>query len=80
MALDEVAGFKWITHRVNYKDFPASLSVVCVFETSHCLATALSTHKDDFLRSLIREKLSAVNIPIKDIKRQVVFCTEGEYK
>ena len=76
IALDEVAGFQWLTHQVNYSRFPDSLSVVCIFDTNSELASALLAKQDDFLRSLIREKLSAVGISIKDMVRQVSFDTE----
>ena len=76
VALDEVAGFKWITHFVNYSYFPDSLSVVCVFDTKNDLSTACGAHKDDFLRSLIKEKLSAAGIHIKNIRQHIKFDTE----
>lgn len=76
IALNQVAGFQWLTHRVNYSRFPDSLSVICIFDTNSELASALLAKQDDFLRSVIREKLSAVGIPIKDMVRQVSFDTE----
>ena len=76
IALDEVPGFQWLTHRVNYSSFPDSLSVVCIFATNTDLANAIIAKQDDFLRSLIREKLSAAGISIKDTARQVRFDTE----
>ena len=33
-ALKEVEGFQWLTHVVNYSNFPQSLRVVCVFDTN----------------------------------------------
>lgn len=76
IALEEVVGFKWLTHFSDYKNFPRSLSVVCIFNTNNDLSSAYSTHKDDYLRSLIKEKLSAVDIHIKDIRHQIRFDTE----
>lgn len=76
IALNEVAGFQWLTHQVNYRRFPDSLAVICIFDTNSELASALLAKQDDFLRSLIREKLSAVGISIKDMVRQVSFDTE----
>ena len=32
-SLKEINGFQWLTHLVNYKDFPRSLTVICIFET-----------------------------------------------
>ncbi|MDH3978061.1 MAG: Fis family transcriptional regulator [Gammaproteobacteria bacterium] len=75
-ALDEVAGFKWITHLVNYNNFPESLSVICVFETNNDLSSALGANKDEYLRNLIKEYLGAANIPIKNIAQHVNFDTE----
>ncbi|GHD32080.1 Fis family transcriptional regulator [Parahalioglobus pacificus] len=76
IALNEVEGFAWLTHLVNYQSFPDSLSVVCVFANKIDLLSALSSHKDHFLRSLIDEKLRGVNVPIKDLSRQVSFDSE----
>jgi hypothetical protein len=76
VALDEVTGFKWITHFANYSSFPGSLSVVCVFDTNNDLSSALNTLKDDYLCNLIKEKLSAADIHIKDMKQHVSFDTE----
>jgi len=76
IALSQVPGFQWLTHLINYSRFPDSLAVVCVFATKDDLNQVLLAKQDDFLRSLIREKLSAVNIPIKDSVRQVRFDSE----
>ena len=75
-ALDEVQGFKWITHLADHNDFPRSLSVVCVFDTNNDLSSALKALKDEYLCSLIKEKLSAVDVHIKAIRPHVTFDTE----
>ena len=76
IAFSEVPGFQWLTHFVNYSRFPDSLSVVCIFATKNDQSNALLAKQDDFLRSLIREKLSSVAISMKDTARQVSFDTE----
>jgi len=76
IALDEVAGFKWLTHLVNYSTFPSSLAVVCVFDTNHDLSNALAAHKDDDLYSLINDKLSAAGVQLKNVRQHVSFDTE----
>ena len=76
IALDEVAGFQWLTHLVNYRRFPSSLSVICIFASNNERSNALLAQQDDFLRTLIQEKLSAAGIPIKDALSQVSFDTE----
>jgi hypothetical protein len=80
VALKGIDGFEWITHFVNYGSVPQSLSVVCVFDTKASLSKVLSSGKDEELRQLIQQKLSTVNIHIKDIQKQVSFDTEEACK
>lgn len=80
VALDEVPGFKWITHFVNYAAFPSSLLIVCVFGTKNQLSSALSTHQDDFLRTLITNKLSAASIQCKDSQQYVRFDSQETWE
>ena len=76
IALDQVAGFEWITHLVNYSNFPNSLSVICVFDTNQALAEAKANEQDVFLAQIIKQKLAALGIKIKDTKYHVSFDTE----
>lgn len=57
IALEQVDGFKWLTHFVNYDNFPESLAIVCVFDTKSDLAKARVTKHDEFLISLIVDSL-----------------------
>lgn len=75
-ALDEVAGFQWITHFVRYNDFPDSLCIVCVFATREDLAAARAAQRDDYLRALIVDQLNIVGIPIRNIAKQLRFDSE----
>ena len=75
-ALDEVPGFQWLTHSVNYNNFPKSLSVICVFDTRQALSDAFNNRQNDYLRQLIKEQLSVINIQLKDPRHQVSFDTE----
>ena len=49
---------------------------MCVYANKGDLLSALSSHNDHFLRTLIDEKLQSINVPIKDLRRQVSFDTE----
>jgi len=77
IALDEIEGFKWITHLVDYKNFPESLAIICVFETDKNLLTAQQLNKDQFLLQLIQQELASYDINIKNIDRVVRFHTEA---
>ena len=76
IALDEVAGFEWLTHLVNFNDVEKSLRVYCIFDADEALARANASDQDNDLRRLIKQKLAAVNIKIKDLNRQVSFDSQ----
>ena len=80
IALDNVEGFKWLTHLVNYDCFPGSLSVICVFDTNSELADAKSSKNDNFLREVIKQKLESVDIKLSNINKHVRFDTEENCK
>ena len=75
-ALETIDGFQWITHTVNYKNFPASLSITCVFDNPESLATAKAADKDTQLKSWIQKELAEQNILIRTINSAVSFDTE----
>ena len=77
-ALKEIDGFQWLTHLVEYTDFPNSLKVICIFDTNENLAVYLSKNIEDELKSLIQKKLQEVGVSIKNIDRQVTFDTEED--
>lgn len=72
IAQENYDGFKWITHFANYKNFPHSLSIVCVYDRNQQL------QKTDTKRlcTLIKEKLASIDIDIYDIHQRVTFDTE----
>ena len=78
-ALIEVNGFVWLTHQVNYDKFPASLSVICVFDLNDDLAQAKSLSQDKLLTELIIKKLISLKIKIKP-EKQISFDTEENCK
>ncbi len=75
-AKHEVQGFQWLTHFVDYNQFPSSLSVVCIFDTKAGLEQARQLMKDQLIVSLIRSELEKINIRFKDINHHVSFDTE----
>lgn len=72
IALEQFAGFQWLTHFVNYNQFPESLSIVCIFDTNANLAKA----NKDALCELIKQKLLSMDINLKTIYQHVRFDTE----
>lgn len=75
-ALETIEGFQWITHSVNYNDFPRSLSILCVFDNPENLLSAKISEKDTRLKNQIKKELAAQNIHISNINSVVSLDTE----
>lgn len=75
-ALEEIEGFQWLTHIVNYSNFPKSLKIVCVFGTNESLDKYLLSEANNQLQSLIKRELSNLGIQFKNMVNHVLFDTE----
>jgi len=75
-SLKEVDGFQWLTHLVNYKDFPRSLTVICIFETQDQLAALLKSPQHEYLMNSIIDQLSAAGIQLPKKKKHIKFDSE----
>mgnify|MGYP006875363948 FL=1 len=74
--LGNIVGFSWLTHRVNYTNFPGSLVVTCVFNTDEDIEAMLALKQDEVLRATIQKQLLKVGIVVKNIKQCVRFDSE----
>lgn len=73
-ALHQFTGFQWLTHCVDYANFPSSLQVVCVFDTNLNLEQLLATDSRDQFNSLISRHLLGADIKIKP--KQISYDSE----
>jgi hypothetical protein len=76
VALKEIDGFQWLTHVVNYANFPNSLKVVCVFDTNTNLAVFMSHINKSELLCLIDNKLQKMGISLKNVSHHIVYDTQ----
>ena len=74
--LKSYIGFQWITHVVNYADFPSSLKIICVFDNNENLRNLLSNAQDTLLRSAIVNAVTAAGVTIKNSNKLIKFDTE----
>lgn len=72
IAKHDVDGFKWISHKVNFRNFPDSLRVACSFENSQYIQN-LGDKGGKGLRLLIQTSLKTEGILLKDINHQIHF-------
>ena len=76
IALKDIHGFQWLTHLVNYSNFPKSLKVVCVFDTNENLSYFMSKKTKIELDGLIQLKLSTINLAVNNATDHVFYDTE----
>jgi hypothetical protein len=69
-ALENTQGFLWLTHTADFKRFPNSLEVRCVF-AEDCLQAAVENTP---LNELIKQKLKCASIDIQN--RQIRYTAE----
>jgi hypothetical protein len=75
-ALHEIPGFEWLTHRVNYTNFPASLIITCIFNNKIDIEEMKKTKQDVLLVHSIQKQLLKAGIVVKNINNQVRFDSE----
>ena len=75
-SLKSLDGFQWLTHLVNYKDFPRSLTIICVFDTQQQVSKLLTSPNYDYLVSMIVEQLNTAGIQLPNTKKQIKFDSE----
>lgn len=77
-ALKQITGFQWLTHIVNYDQYPQSLKVICVFDTNQNLDIYIKSNLNNSLNSLIQNEFKNMGIKIKNIKHHVFYDTEED--
>lgn len=75
-ALKDIPGFSWLTHMVNYDNFPESFRIVCIFDSNADLDNYLLSNNNDYLQSIIVSELSQMDVKLNSIKSQILFDTE----
>jgi len=75
-ALDKIEGFSWLTHQVNYKDFPRSLKITCVFDCDESLRNALQGGGAELLAVMIRAALGRIDISLAKKTACISFDSE----
>jgi hypothetical protein len=75
-AKQDVIGFEWLTHSANYANFPGSLVITCILDTSESIDVMLLNEQDIELRKQIQKQLLKAGILLKDSRRHVFFDSE----
>lgn len=76
IALENVSGYQWISHQVNYDAFPSSLLITFAFDSQQAIDDLKRSQQDGSLQKTIIEKLASVDIKLKDVRKQVKFVVK----
>ena len=72
-ALESIEGYQWITHKVNYENFPDSLQITCAFIAQSNIDELKHSQQDRVLRKTIEEQLTGIDIKLKNAEKQIIF-------
>lgn len=73
---NELSGFSWLTHFVDYSQFPQSLKIVIVFDTTQNLENA--KHKSDLnvIKQHVHSNFLAEGVVVKSLNKALFFDSE----
>ena len=63
MLKDEVDGFNWLSHTVNYNSIDESLVIDCYFDNADSIEQVLANEQDAIMRIMIKKALAATLTP-----------------
>ena len=69
-------GFSWLTHFVDYSNFPQSLKLVFVFNTNQSLESAKNKATFQTIFQLTENRLKREGVSVNRIDKTVFFDTE----
>ena len=78
---ETIDGFKWLTHIVNYSNFPSSFKIICIFEQKNDIEQFLSLtdtaniSKNKVL-TILNDKLVGAGIKITKLDKLLKFDDE----
>jgi hypothetical protein len=75
-AKSEIVGFQWLTHEVDYEQFPQSLVVTWMFDSEASRARALASGDKARMQALTQTAFDEVGISVSTIASHVAFSVE----
>lgn len=72
----EIVGFQWLTHEVDYQQFPQSLVVTWMFDSEANKARALASTDAARMRELTQAAFEEVGISVAGIAAHIAFSVE----
>lgn len=76
MAKSEIVGFQWLTHDVDYEQFPQSLVVTWMFDSEANRTRALASPDKARMLALTQAAFDEVGVSVTSIAEHVAFAVE----
>jgi len=73
----EIEGFEWLTHQVDYSQFPSSLMVTWVFDTDANLNAAISSQAKERMQELTLKAFEDIGIVVASAASHVAFDSQA---
>jgi hypothetical protein len=74
----QIVGFEWLTHEVDFNEFPSSLRVVWVFDTQANMNQALASGQGERMVELTAIALSEADVLVSPVSAHVQFDSEEQ--
>lgn len=72
-ALQNITGYQWISHTVNYNRFPESLIITCIFDNPE---NAQQAQQQGELLNRIISALNEISVNLSTPQKQICFESE----
>lgn len=73
---EQVVGFEWLTHKVDYSNVNQTLTVTFMFDSFASLRSAKATSKTNEMATDAANALAKQNIHLKNVTKQCYFDTD----
>lgn len=73
---ESVAGFEWLTHKVDYNNVNQTLTVTLMFDSFASLRSAKATLKTNDMAKQVANALAKQGIELKNVTKQCHFDTD----
>lgn len=74
----QIVGFEWLTHEVDYDEFPSSLRVVWIFDTQANKDQALASGQGERMVELTAMALNDADVLVSPVAAHVQFDSEEQ--
>ncbi|MHC8327441.1 hypothetical protein [Pseudomonas sp. LB1P83] len=76
----QIVGFEWLTHEVDFDEFPSSLKVTWVFDTQTSKDQALASGQGERMVELTAIALNEADVLVSPVSAHVQFGSEEQFQ